>query len=81
MKKYIMTSNTYFANTSYNFYGIALIIEERGQIEVLEEYNCLTENEAYLRYLVKLCNDLNLPQADFQSIVEDFIVSKAKNLK
>jgi len=79
MKKYIMTSNTYFANKSYTFYGIALIIEERGQIEVLEEYNCLTNNDLQVKHLVTLCNELDLQQSDFHSVVEDFLFT-VKNI-
>ena len=75
MKKYVMTSNTYFANKSYTFYGIALIIEEREQIEVLEEHTCLTNDALQVRRLVKLCNELGLQQVDFHNVVEDFVVS------
>lgn len=75
MKKYIMTSNTYFANKSYTFYGIALFAEEKGQLEVLEEYNCLTNDELQVKHLVTLCNELNLQQGDFHNVIEDFVVS------
>ena len=75
MKKYVMTSNTYFANKSYTFYGIALLVEEKGQLEVLEEYNCITNNALQIKRLVKLCNGLNLQQDDFHNVVEDFTVS------
>ena len=75
MKKYVMTSNTYFANKSYTFYGIALFVEEKGQLEVLEEYNCLTNEELQIKHLVKLCNELDLQQNDFHNVVEDFVVS------
>lgn len=75
MKKYIMTSNTYFANKNYTFYGIALFVEEKGQLEVLEEYSCLTNDELQIKRLVKLCNELDLQQGDFHNVVEDFVVS------
>ena len=67
MKKYVMTSNTYFANKRYIFYGIALFVEEKGQLEVLEEYSCLTND--------KLRIELDLQQCDFHNVVEDFVVS------
>ena len=75
MKKYVMTSNTYFANKRYTFYGIALFAEEKGQLEVLEEYSCLTNDKLRIKYLVKLCNELDLQQCDFHNVVEDFVVS------
>lgn len=75
MKKYVMTSNTYFANKSYTFYGIALFVEENGQLEVLEEYSCLTNDELQIKHLVKLCNELDLQQCDFHNVVENFVVS------
>ena len=75
MKKYIMTSNTYFADKNYVFYGIALVVEAKGQLEVMEEYNCLTDDELQIRNFVRLCNEFELQQSDFQNVVEDFIVS------
>ncbi|MBQ8392464.1 MAG: hypothetical protein IJX51_01700 [Clostridia bacterium] len=79
MKKYVMTSKTYFANKSYTFYGIALFVEEKGRLEVLEEYSCLTNDKLRVKHFVKLCNKLKLQQSDFLNVIEDFVVSAGEH--
>ena len=76
MKKYVMTSNTYFAYKKICiYYGVALVVEEKEQLEVLEEYNNLTNNELQVKHFVKLCDELNLQQLDFHNVIEDFVTS------
>ena len=74
-----MKSNTYFADESYTFYGVALVIEEKKQLEILEEYSCLTNNELQAKKFVKLCNELNLQEEDLRNVIEDFIVLVEEN--
>lgn len=73
MKKYILTSTTYYTDKEITFYGIALIKTNDKSYELIKAFNDLTDNKAKAQALVNHCNNTNLNSIHFENIIQDLI--------
>ncbi|MBE6673883.1 MAG: hypothetical protein E7596_02115 [Ruminococcaceae bacterium] len=73
MKKYILTSTTYYTDNEIIFYGIALIKTNDKSYELIKAFNDLTDNKAKAQALVNHCNNTNLNSIHFENIIQDLI--------
>ena len=73
MKKYILTSTTYYASKKITFYGIALIKTDGISHELIEAFDDLTDDEAEMQKLVNICNESNLSSIHFKNVIQDLM--------
>ena len=73
MKKYILTTTTYYAEKVLDFYGIALVDRDSNSYELIKAFNDLTQDRAAIENLIDDCNQLGLEEIHFKDVVEDLL--------
>jgi len=80
MKKYILTSNTYYGEKNYTLYGIAYVEETENQFEVFEEYASLSNDMNKIKKFVQLSNELRLDLIHLRELVDDILNTEDETL-
>ena len=74
MEKYILTSTTYYGEREITFYGVALVNEQNGRVELITAYNDLTDNKAKALTVVTACNEDKPAHSHLENVIQDLII-------